>query len=48
MFVTFKMLVEGLLRGEKLIEDERRKRDEQRASQKKGRRQAWPTPQSEK
>jgi hypothetical protein len=48
MLVTFEMLVEGLVRGEKLIENERRKRDEQKASQKEGRRQTWPTPQSGK
>jgi len=40
MLITFKQLVEGLVRGEKLIEEERRKRDKQKASQKKGRRES--------
>lgn len=44
--ITFEQLVEGLVRGEQLIEVERRKRDEQK--QKKERSASWPTPQSDK
>ena len=42
--ITFKEIVEGLLRGEKLIDDERKKQ----ATKKESRRKPWKAPQSDK